>query len=342
MNFTYMPIACVLAVLACAAPAAAADAGPALATARVELRAVDDVYAADALIEAVRQATVSAQIAGTVTEFMVDAGDRVKKGQLLARIDARDTDAQLAARRAGVAHAEALLVQARQIHERNRSLLEKSFISQAALDKSEADYRAAQAELEAARAASTQASTSRSFAEVRSPIDGIVTQRLLETGELAVPGEAVIAIHDPATLRAVGSIPQFMLSKVGQVSSARVVLPATQQAIEATRVTVLPASDPRLLSTQVRADLPAGLVAGLTPGVAAKILLKLATTQKLVVPEAALIRRGELTAVKVLANGRSQLRQVRVGPTTGTGVVEVLAGLIAGEQVAIGRSADER
>jgi RND family efflux transporter MFP subunit len=256
MNFTYMPIACVLALLACAAPAAAADAGPALATARVELRAVDDVYAADALIEAVRQATVSAQIAGTVTEFMVDAGDRVKKGQLLARIDARDTDAQLAARRAGVAHAEALLVQARQIHERNRSLLEKSFISQAALDKSEADYRAAQAELEAARAASTQASTSRSFAEVRSPIDGIVTQRLLETGELAVPGKAVIAVHDPATLRAIGSIPQFMLSKVGQVSSARVVLPATQQVIEATRVTVLPASDPRLLSTQVRADLP--------------------------------------------------------------------------------------
>jgi hypothetical protein len=76
--------------------------------------------------------------------------------------------------------------------------------------------------------------------------------------------------------------------------------------------------------------------------VAAKILLKLGTTQKLVVPEAALIRRGELTAVKVLANGRSQLRQVRVGPSTGTGVVEVLAGLIAGEQVAIGRSADER
>jgi RND family efflux transporter MFP subunit len=331
-----MGIAAAIVVLASSAAVfAESRAAPAAETARVELRAVDDVYAADALIEAVRQATVSAQIAGTVTELTVDAGDRVKKGQLLARIDARETDAQLAVRRAGVAQAEALLVQARQNHERNRSLLEKNFISQAALDKSEAEYRAARAGLEAARAASAQASTSRSFAELRAPIDGVVTQRLLETGELAVPGKPVIALHDPATLRAVGSIPQFVLGRAGKVSTARVVLPATQQVIEATRVAVLPAADPRLLSTQVRADLPAAQVDGIVPGVAAKILLKLGTTEKLVVQEAALIRRGELTAVKVLADGRAQLRQVRVGTSTGTGVVEVLAGLSEGERVTI-------
>lgn len=341
MNLGMFRIAAAAGALLIGAANAADVAAPAI-TARVELRAVDDVYAADALIEPVRQATVSAQIAGTVTEFMVDAGDRVKKGQLLARIDARETDAQLAARRAGVAQAEALMVQARENHKRNRSLLEKNFISQAALDKSEADYRAAQAGLEAARAAGVQASTARSFAELRSPIDGVVTQRLLETGELAVPGKAVIAVHDPAALRAVGSIPQFVLSKVGKLSAARVVLPAVQQVIDATRVTVLPAADPRLLSTQIRADLPVGDVAGVAPGAAAKILLKLGTAQKLVVPEAALIRRGELTAVKVLAGGRSQLRQVRVGPSTGTGMVEVLAGLSAGEEVAIGKGAGPR
>lgn len=339
MNLHVFRFAAALAVLLTGVANAADVAAPA-ATARVELRAVDDVYAADALIEAVRQATVSAQIAGTVTEFMADAGDRVKKGQLLARIDARETDAQLAARRAGVAQAEALMVQARQNRERNRSLLEKNFISQAALDKSEADYRAAQAELEAARAASVQASTARSFAELRAPIDGVVTQRLLETGELAVPGKPVIAIHDPAALRAVGSIPQFVLARAGRVSAARIALPATQQVIDATRVTVLPAADPRLLSTQVRADLPAGDVAGVAPGTAAKILLKLGTAQKLVVPEAALIRRGELIAVKVVTSGRTQLRQVRVGPSTGTGLVEVLAGLSAGEQVMIAKGGD--
>jgi RND family efflux transporter MFP subunit len=317
-----------------AAPSDAMAAGN--PSAQVTLREVDEIYVADAVIEAVNQATVSAQISGNVTQFLVDAGDRVRKGQLLARIDARDTDAQLAARRAGVAQAEAMMVQARQNNERTRSLLDKKFVSQAAVDKADADYRAAQAELEAARAANVQASTARSHAELRSPIDGVVTRRLMEVGELAAPGRAVIALHDPASLRAVGSIPQYLLAKSAKYSGARVVLPATQQVIEATKVTVLPASDPRLLSTQVRADLPAAAIPGLTPGVAAKLLLTTGRTKKLVVPEAALIRRGELTAVNVLvAEGKPQLRQVRVGPTAGNGFVEVLAGLTEGERVAI-------
>jgi RND family efflux transporter MFP subunit len=319
----------------------AGHAAPPLATAgdggaQVTLREVDEIYAADAVIEAVNQATVSAQISGNVMQFLVDAGDRVKKGQLLARIDARDTDAQVAARRAGVAQAEAMMVQARQNYERTRSLLDKNFISQAALDKADADYRAAQAEVEAARAANVQASTARSHAELRSPIDGVVTRRLMEVGELAAPGRAVIALHDPAALRAVGSIPQYLLAKSAKYSGARVVLPSSRQVIEATKVTVLPASDPRLLSTQVRADLPAAAIPGLTPGVAAKLLLTTGRTKKLVVPEAALIRRGELTAVNVLvAEGRPQLRQVRVGLPAGNGLVEVLAGLTEGERVAI-------
>jgi RND family efflux transporter MFP subunit len=305
-------------------------------SAQVTLREVDETYAADAVIESVNQATVSAQISGNVTQFLVDAGDRVKKGQLLARIDPRDTDSQVAVRRAGVAQAEAMMLQARQNFERTRSLLDKNFISQAALDKADADYRAARAEVEAARAANVQASTARSHAELRSPIDGVVTRRLMEVGELAAPGRAVIALHDPASLRAVGSIPQFMLAKTAKYSGARVVLPSTQQVIEATKVTVLPAADPRLLSTQVRADLPAAAIPGLAPGVAAKILLTVGKTKKLVVPESALIRRGELTAVNVLvAEGRPQLRQVRVGLPAGNGLVEVLAGLTEGERVAI-------
>jgi RND family efflux transporter MFP subunit len=338
IRFNSLPHVALVALLTVALEAGAASpAGePFERSAQVALREIDETYAADAVIEAVNQATVSAQISGNVTQFLVDAGDRVRKGQLLARIDARDTDAQLAARRAGVAQAEAMLLQARQNHERNRSLLAKNFVSQAALDKSEADYRAAQANLEAAQAAGVQASTARSYAELRSPIDGVVTRRLMEPGELAVPGRAVIALHDPASLRAVGSIPQFVLAKTAKYSAARIVLPATQRVIEATKVTVLPAADPRLLSTQVRADLPAAPVLGLAPGVAAKLMLTVGRTRKLVVSEAALIRRGELTVANVLvAEGKPQLRQVRVGPPAGDGFVEVLAGLTEGERVAI-------
>ncbi len=312
----------------------------ALTTAPVALREVADVYVADATIEAVRQATVSAQINGTVTEFYVDAGDRVKRGQLLARIDTRETDAQVNAGRAGVVQAEANLSQAQLGYERTQSLIKQGFVSQAALDKAAADLKAAQAAVEVARAGSTQALTARSYAELRAPIDGVVSQRLMELGELATAGKPVLMLHDPAQLRAVGAVPQFVLPQVAGASSAPVELPTLGKSLSATRVTVLPAADPRLLSTLVRAELGPAAPPGVVPGTAAKVLLPTGKARKLVLPDAAVLRRGELTAAYVVAaDGRPQLRQIRVGERVAggadAGLVEVLAGLADGERVAL-------
>lgn len=302
----------------------------------VELREVADVYVADAVVEAVRAATVSAQTAGTVTRFYVDAGDRVRRGQLLARIDSRETDARLAAGAARVAQAEAQLAQARLNHERSAKLLERKFIAQAAYDKAAADLKSAQAEVQAARAGESEAATARSFAEVRSPLDGVVTRRLAELGELASPGRALLELHDPAALRAVAAVPQFVLGRIAQVHTAEVVLPAQNAPVRATRVVVLPAADARLLSTLVRADLPASLPSGVVPGTAAKVLLPLGPVTRLVVPAQAIVRRGELTAAYVVSGeGESRLRQVRIGEPVADGWVEVLAGLDAGERVRI-------
>jgi RND family efflux transporter MFP subunit len=304
------------------------------ATVEVRMRDVEEVYAADAVIEAVRQATVAAQLSGTVTQILVDAGDPVKKGQVLARIDTRDTDAQVAAGRANVAQADAQLTQARLNLERTQSLLEKNFVSRAALDQAESNLKAAQAAADAARAGNTQADTARSHAELKSPIDGVVTRRLMEPGEVASPGRGVVAVHDPAALRAVGNLPQFVLTKTAGATRATIELPQLGRTLNATRVTILPATDARLLSTQIRADLPAGETPGITPGAAAKILVPVGRTRKLVLPESALIRRGELTAVNVVAaDGKPRLRQVRIGNAVVGDGVEVLAGLGDGERV---------
>jgi RND family efflux transporter MFP subunit len=302
----------------------------------VELREVADVYAADAVIEAVRAATVSAQIAGNVTRYYVDAGDRVKRGQVLVRIDTRATDAQVAAGAAGVAQAEAQLAQAKLNYERTARLVDSKFISQSALDKADADLKSAQATLQMATASATQAATARSFAEVRSPLDGIVTRRLAELGELASPGKPLIEVHDPAALRAVASVPQFVLPRIGRVSQAEVVLPTLGETVVAAHVTVLPAADARLLSTQVRADLPANVPASVVPGTAAKVMLPTGSVKRLVMPADAVVRRGELTATYVIgSDGQPRLRQIRTGETSSAGWVEVLAGLDAGERVQI-------
>lgn len=315
------------------AAAAVSAAQPRAAT--VELREVEEVYAADAVIESVRQATVSAQISGVLTQLTVDAGDRVRRGQLLARIDAREADASVASAGAQVARAEAALAQAQLEYDRTKSLLAQNFVSQAALDKAEADLKSARAALDAARAGTTQAVTGRSFAELRAPIDGVVSRRLMEPGELATPGRGVVEIHDPAALRAVGTIPQYVLPRTARVERAEIELPAVGIRVKAEKVTVLPAADPRLLSTQVRAELPAELPSGIVPGTAAKVLVPIGRSRKLVVPAAAVVRRGELTAVYVLADNTRQLRQVRVGNRVDGDAVEVLAGLAAGERVAL-------
>lgn len=319
------------------APAGSSTADAATVTA--SLREVDEIYEADAVIEAERAATVSAQIAGIVTAFHVDAGDRVSRGQVLVRIDARVSDAQVAAAAAGVEQAEARLAQATVEHERTLQLVAQNFVSRAALDRTDAELRTARAALQMARANATQAATARGFAELRAPFDGVVTRRLAEPGELAVPGTPLIEVHDPSALRAVASVPQFVLLRLAQVRGADVALPQHASPIAATHVTVLPAADPRLLSTQVRADLPAGVPAGVVPGTAAKVLLRTGAARRLVVPAAAIVRRSELTAVYVVADdGTRRLRQVRAGDMfagrDGEGpLIEVLAGLNAGERV---------
>jgi len=326
------------AFLAAGLPAAHADSGRPLPTVRVETRELEEVYAADAIVESVQQATLAAQVNGSVTAYYVDAGDRVKKGQVLARLDTRTSDAQVAAGRAGISQAEAALAAAKSNYERTKSLVAQKFISQAALDKAESDYKVALAAVETARAGSVQANTARDFAEIRAPFDGIVTRRLMEIGEFASPGRAVIAVHDPAALRAVGSLPQFVLPATAQVDRATIEIPSLGKTFTATRVTVLPSADPRLLSTQVRAELPSTPVPGLAPGVAAKVLIPIGKASKRVIPESALLRRGELVAVNVATpQGTPQLRQVRVGPSVRTAdgrkFVEILAGLADGEQV---------
>jgi RND family efflux transporter MFP subunit len=319
-------------------PADAPAARPA-EVATAELRDVADVYAADAVIEAVRAATVSAQIAGNVTWYCVDAGDRVKRGQVLVRIDPREADAQVAAGAAGIAQAEAQLAQANLNHARTAKLVDSKFVSQAALDKADADLKSAQAAVQMARAGASQATTARSFAEVRSPVDGIVTRRLAEPGELASPGKPLIEVHDPSALRAVASVPQFVLPRIADARRAEVVLPTLGISLAASRVTVLPAADARLLSTQVRAELPANVPPSVLPGTAAKVMLRTGSVQRLVIPADAVVRRSEVTATYVVgSDGRRHLRQIRLGEVSSAGWVEVLAGLDAGERVQVGNT----
>jgi len=255
------------------------------------------------------------------------------------RIDPAQAGQAVAGAEAGVAHARATAINARAQFERTRSLVAKRFVSQAALDQAEAALKAADAQLAAAESGRGKAATSLGFTTVTAPLAGVVASRHAELGEMARPGTPLVTVYDPASLRAAADIPQYRLNELKAAGPAalraRVEFPETGRWVDGVAVALLPAADPRTHTLRARVDLPAGLP-GVAPGMAARVhLLTGTTTPRLVVPAAAILRRGEVTGVYMdSGEGRFVLRQIRAGEAVAEGWVEVLSGLAAGETVA--------
>ena len=284
----------------------------------VKPHAVDLAFPAESLVEAVQQATVGAQVAGRVLEVKADAGQSVKKGDVLMRIDARE--AAEAARAA-----EAQYANARVTYDRTKSLVAQKFMSSAALDKAKAD-------LDSAAANRSAAGASQSHATIVAPMTGIIARRHAEMGDMATPGKPLFTIYQPGSLRVTASVPQYRLKDMRAVANAKVEFPELGKWVDAVKVQVLPTADAATHVSQVRVTLPDMPEA--TPGMFARVHFVTGQSEKLTVPAAAVLRRGEVAAVYVqLPDGRLSLRQLRLGDQVGPGEIEVLAGLVAGDKV---------
>jgi membrane fusion protein, multidrug efflux system len=286
-------------------------------------------------VQAVRQAVLAAQATGRVTEVLVHSGETVQRGQVLLRIDSPAARATAEAGGAEAAAAAAQLVSAEKDFERAKRLHAKQYLSDAALERMQAQLKAVEAKSTAAAAQAKAAREIAGWEELRAPYDGRVTSVGVAAGDLASPGQPLVGVYAPGPMRVLADIPADVADQL-----------ATDQAIELTydaggcagapkavkTWTAIAAIDPRSRSVAIRVELPE--LPGCVPGalVRASVPLK-STRSSLTLPRTALIRRGELDAVYVVeAEGRVMLRQVRVGEPVGTGV-EVLAGLEAGEKV---------
>jgi len=315
--------------------AGAADAASTLETAAVSFREVGETYAAEGVVEAVQQSTVSAQTQGRIVELAVDVGERVTRGQVIARIDEREATQVVATADAQVAQAEAALANARVNYERTRQLVSQKFVSEAALDKAQTDYDAAKAQVAAARGAAAQARTGKGYAVIAAPFAGVISARHVDLGEMAQPGKPLVTLFDPRDLRAVVTVSQAKLAAMQVPIVARIELSTLGERLNAEGVTVLPSADARTHTTQVRLDLPGGLK-GVYPGMFARGHFTLGAAKKLIAPASAIVRRSEVTGAYVVApSGAIVFRQLRVGERIPGAGVEVLAGLADGEQVAL-------
>jgi multidrug efflux pump subunit AcrA (membrane-fusion protein) len=325
----------------------------------VHLESAPQLYQAVGAIHSANTAILVAQLAGTVREIRVQAGDRVKRGQLLAVLDDRGPRAQVQGAEAGVNEAiqgEAEVAQAlkaatadRQFAEatRNRykALLAKNSLSRQEVDGAEARYQSAlanersmEAKTQQIKARQQQASSQEdsaqtllSYSRIVSPMDGIVAVKSVDPGTVVMPGTPVLTVEDTARYRLEASLPEEYLPAAKAGDSVSVSTEHGQ--FEGRVAEVVPAADVTSHTFLVKINLPHDC--NCRSGEYGQASFPIGEAKGLAVPSSAVVEHGELQGIFVVTpDGIAQYRLVKTGKTFGNRV-EILSGLAAGEKVAI-------
>jgi multidrug efflux pump subunit AcrA (membrane-fusion protein) len=357
--FTGLSAAMCLGVLAGCSPqavdAAAADAGQPIvvATARVGIADVATIMEAGGLIQATTTAAISARILAPVREVRVAAGDRVRQGQTLIVLSAADLSAGARVARSAAAAAdqgakaaaadlnaaEAGLVLARVSHERIAGLHARRSATAQELDEATAVLRGAEArlsgasarvmqaasEVESARAASDAARATESFTAITAPFDGVITEKLVEPGNMASPGTALLRVEDTRRFRLEVRVDESRVDRIRSGDRVPIALGAEPAIVEGAVDEVSRAVDADARAFLVKIILPD--VHGLRSGQFGKARFHGETRRALTVPASAIIRRGQLTSVFVIDGDRARVRLISLNGS------EVTAGLSESELV---------
>ncbi len=271
------------------------------------------------IIEAVHQATVSAQTSGQITKIHFDVDDYVSKGDILIEFSGKG-------QRAAFNAAQVNLKNAAAEHERIKDIYAQRLVAKAMLDKAETQYKSAKARFE-------QAQESLEYTQVRAPYSGIVVKRFVNVGENAHVGQKLMSGLSLESLRVKVSVPQEMIHGVRRFKRAYL-LYGDQQRVAAESMRISSYADAESHSFAVQVYLPKGEYA-VYPGMYAKVIFIMGEEKALKIPVSCVVHRSEVTAVYVVDDKqRISFRQIRVGKRDINGQVEVLAGLQEGEQVA--------
>ena len=361
--FLFLPIPVLLLTSCGSEPArrAAQPQAPAVAVQVVSVTTQDwpTSYEATGTIRARTTATISSKVMGYVQQVSVQVGDRVRQGQELITLDARDLDVSLRRAEAGgaevqsaipelenaTAAAKANLDLAQTTFKRMEELASKKSISNQELDEASARLKAAQANYDMVRSRRSQinskmavveqevraAGIMRDYAKLAAPFSGVVITRTVEPGNLATPGVPLLTIEQDGLYRLEASVDESKLATVRVGQAVEVVLEADRK-LNARVSEIVPSVDAASRTYIVKLDLPA--TPQLRTGMFGRAIFPLGMQKVVAVPLAALMERGQLQSVFVVEDGVAHTRLVTTGRRT-SGAVEVLSGLNAGEKVVL-------
>jgi multidrug efflux pump subunit AcrA (membrane-fusion protein) len=339
-----------------------------ISTAFVQAGEFPDTVAAVGTVESKKEAVLSAKVMGAIQEYWVTEGERVLKGKILLTIDDEDIktrkrEAQqakaegVAALReveAAIKEAEAARKNADINLERFQNLYKDQAVTKKELDdmatqqemaaarveQADAKKNQVQAKIEQADAAITQANVMLGYTIIRSPITGVVTQKLANKGEMAVPGKPLVKVVDDTDLRLVVSAPEDAVKAINKGDTIKVAIDALHREVQGAVSEIIPAADPATRSFGVKVDLPR--TPGVLPGMFGRALLPAGTRKAVLLPEGCLVDLGGVQGVYVVTQGNTlRFQAVRLGGEM-AGKKEALSGLAGGERVAVGDLASLR
>ena len=269
-------------------------------------------------VRAKLHATLEAKLSGRIDKLPVVLGQRVKAGELVARLDAAEINARLE-------QAEASLEQAERDWKRISTLFEQQAVTRA-------DYEASQARHRVAKGAAAEAKAMMSYVEIVAPFDGVVTKKWADVGDLAAPGKPIISIEDPSALQLEADVPQAIATHVQRDARLAARVDGMNGELTGTVSEIAPTADSVSRTIRVKVDLSAQ--PGLSSGQFARLLVPVGVGNSLRVPVSAVVQRGQLEIVFVVAKQHAQLHLVRTGKRIGE-EIEILSGLHAGDAVVV-------
>jgi cobalt-zinc-cadmium efflux system membrane fusion protein len=289
-------------------------------TALVEEGEIARVVVLPGTVEPIRTVGVNAQVSGALLEVPVEEGDRVLEGQVMARLDDRELQAQLRSAEAAYEVAEAAFQRARQLRERQ-------VITQP-------EYEADRTAFEAARAQLDQIRTRVGFTEVRSPIGGVVTAKLVQSGDVIGVQGRLLDVAEVDTMVVRVSVSELDVVEIAEGDPVAVELDARPgETLQAAVRRVFPAADPATRLVPVEVALSDADRGRARPGFLARVTFQLdPKPDAKLVPASAIVSRGGGEGVYVVADSTVVLRTVTPGLTS-EGRIEIVEGLAVGDRV---------
>ncbi len=282
-------------------------------------------------VAAVREAAISSRIIARVQEILVRPGQRVAKGTPLAILDSRDLESRYAQTQKQLAGADARLVEAKVNFERMKSVTAGA-ISKSQIDSAEAAFHSAKSEVESMQKQLEEAQVSLSYATVLSPYDAVVIDRFAEPGDLASPSRPLLGVYDPSSMRLEAWVRESIAIGLKRGDTVGVLLDALGERLDGKVEEIVPQAEAGSRSFLVKVALPKR--ENLYPGMFGRLLLPAGTVKRVLVPQRAVSRVGQLHFV-VLADERNTRRLVVPGEPAGDGRIEILSGVSAGESVIV-------